>query len=94
MKLFVSPLQRHKDISSLKIHFGDTLSLKIDFASLSNAVGVWFNTNKQTKGNLILTQYRFAKAVLKLHCMPLKRAISIDFAWLPITNQPDIIQDF
>ena len=49
-----------------RIDFGNTLWETFILPGLSHAAGIWINEQH----TLSSTQYKCAKAVLKIHCMP------------------------
>ena len=81
-------LANHSDIN--RVNFGSTLWHKATLPGLSHAAGIWFNDTKTSTNSLLSSQYKCAKAVLKLHSMPSRTATLCDLDWLPITDELDI----
>jgi len=83
-------LSSHMDIN--RVTFGNTLWHKALLPSLSHACGIWFNDTLTTRKNIMSFQYKCAKAVLKLKCMPARSAILADLGWLPIIDHLDTLR--
>ena len=75
-----------------RVTFGNTLWQKAILPSLSHAAGIWFSDTLTSRKNLMSFQYKCAKAVLKLRCMPARSAILADLGWLPIMDHLDTVR--
>ena len=73
-----------------RVTLGDTLWHKAVLPALAHGAGVWFNDSKSARQSLESTQYKCAKGVLKLHCMPAKVAILGDLGWANILDHLNI----
>ena len=83
-------LAKHMDINMM--HFGDTIWWTVLQPSLSHAAGVWFDAYKQTTNMLQCIEYQFARAVLKIICMPSETSTLGELGCLQITDHLDIIR--
>jgi hypothetical protein len=79
-----------KHMNMKRIFFGNTLWHKAILPSLSHAAAVWFNNLDTASKRLSSIQYKIAKGVLKLKCMPSKTATLAELGWLPISDYLDI----
>ena len=75
-----------------RISFGNTLWHKAVLPGLSHAAGIWFNDTKSAKDSISSSQYKCAKAVLQLKCMPSRAALLADLGWPPISDHLDILR--
>ena len=81
-------LAKHLDIN--RIDFADSIWQKAILPSISHAAAVWFSDTKQSKNKLSSIQYKFAKAALKIKCMPSATATIGELGWLPINDMLNI----
>ena len=81
-------LAKHNDIN--RVHFGDNLWRKAILPSLAHASAIWFNDTRTSENDLTSFQYKFAKAILKLNCMPSKVATCGELGWIPIIEHLNI----
>jgi hypothetical protein len=80
-------LANHMDIN--RVNFGSTMWTKALLPGLAHASGIWFNETKSSQTCLRSVQYKCAKAVLKLHCMPSQTATIGELGWTPIIDHLD-----
>ena len=83
-------LANHMNIERVK--FGNTLWHKALLPSIAHAAGVWFNDTESARKNLNSFQYKCAKAVMQLKCMPARAAILSELGWTPIIDHLDILR--
>ena len=83
-------LAGHMNIN--RVSFGNTLWHKAVLPCLSHGASVWFNDSSTTQRLLQSYQYRLAKAVSRLDCMPSRSALLSELGWLPITDHLNILR--
>ena len=81
-------LSKHSDIN--RVDFGNSLWHSAILPSLAHTSGTWFDDTATTREKLLSSQYKCAKAVLRLQCNPSKYATLCELGWLPISYELDI----
>ena len=81
-------LSKHMDIK--RTYFGNTIWHKAVLPSLAHASGTWFSSSLTAQRKISSIQYKLAKAVLKLKCMPSRVATLAELGWLPINEHLNI----